>query len=101
MDSVDVVDCAKVVSILSTLSDEQVRLKEVNSVKNNSLFVLRKYTLNDTGALKKKMKHETVRKVDFDIGREAKNYSNITIPMKSSFFRVCKDLLHPRIGRTS
>ena len=41
----------------------------------------RNYKLNDVGALKKKAKHET-RKNDITIGREAKDFSNITVLMR-------------------
>ena len=49
----------------------------------------RNYILNDVGALKKKLKAEN-KKHDFAIGKEAKSGSNITVPMKASFFEYVK-----------
>ena len=49
----------------------------------------RNYTLNDVSALKKKIQHEK-RIVDIEIGKEAKNYSNVTVPMRASFFEHVK-----------
>ena len=58
--------------------------------KKKGSFRQRTYTLNDVGALKKKMKHENGRRLDFEIGKEAKDFSNIVVPMKASFFEFFK-----------
>ena len=57
--------------------------------------VQRNYTLNDVGALKKKVKWETSRKLDFALGKEAKNGCNISLLMKVSFFEMVKELFIP------
>ena len=49
----------------------------------------RNYKLNDVSALKKKAKQEN-READIEIGNEAKNLSNVTIPMRASFFEFVK-----------
>ena len=49
----------------------------------------RTYTLNDIGALKKKISHEK-RKADIVIEKEAKDLSNVIIPMRASFFEHAK-----------
>ena len=49
----------------------------------------RNYILNDVGALKKKLKAEG-KKHEVSIGKEAKDASNITVPMKASFFEFVK-----------
>ena len=49
----------------------------------------RQYVLNDSGALKKKLKHED-RKFDVSISKEAKDLSNVTVEMKASFFEFAK-----------
>ena len=49
----------------------------------------RNYVLNDVGSLKKKLKHEN-KKNEIVIGKEAKDGSNITVPMRASFFEFVK-----------
>ena len=49
----------------------------------------RNYTLNDVGALKKKLTHEK-RISEIAIAKEAKNFSNVVIEMKASFFEYVK-----------
>ena len=49
----------------------------------------RNYILNDVAALKKKFRQEN-READIVIGREAKDLSNITVPMRASFFEFVK-----------
>ena len=49
----------------------------------------RNYTLNDIGALKKKISHEK-RSFDFMISKEAVDNSNVVIPMRASFFEFLK-----------
>ena len=48
------------------------------------------YTLNDTAALKKKLRHETNRKEPFTNGSDAKDGSNVVILLKTSFFEHMK-----------
>ena len=52
--------------------------------------IQRNYILNDTAALKKKIKHEN-RKEAFTTGNEAKDGSNTVILCKTSFFEHVKD----------
>ena len=61
----------------------------VEMKKKKGKILQRNYVLNDVGALKKKMKQET-RKQDIAIGKEAKDGSNIMVPMKASFFEFVK-----------
>ena len=49
------------------------------------LVIQKNYVLNDTAALKKKMRNET-RKEPYNLGTEARNGSSMTIEMKTSFF---------------
>ena len=49
----------------------------------------RNSTLNDIGALKKKISHEK-KSTDFKISKEAIDHSNVVMPMKSSFFEFLK-----------
>ena len=51
--------------------------------------IQRGYVLNDTGALKKKLRHES-RKEAFTLGVEARDGSNMVIEMKTSFFEYMK-----------
>ena len=48
------------------------------------------YILNDTGALKKKLRHETARKDPYNEGTEAKDGSNMVFLLKTSFFEHVK-----------
>ena len=50
------------------------------------------YVLNDTGALKKKLRQES-RKEPFNLGVEARDGSNMVIEMKTSFFEHVKNNL--------
>ena len=61
------------------------------SIKNNQRVIVkqRNYVLNDVGALKKKLRAEN-KKHEFAIGKEAKDWSSITVPMKASFFEYVK-----------
>ena len=59
---------------------------------------LREYTLNDVGALKKKVVHEK-RKVDIMIEKEAKDLSNVTILMRASFFEHVKSAFVPELTK--
>ena len=56
---------------------------------NRGQVVQRGYVLNDTGALKKKLRHES-RKEPFNMGVEARDGSNTVIEMKTSFFEHVK-----------
>ena len=63
----------------STISDKSSR----------GQVVQKSYVLNDTGALKKKLRNET-RKEPFNLGVEARDGSNMVIEMKTSFFEHVK-----------
>ena len=63
--------------------------KNIEKNGRNGKVKQRNYTLNDVAALKKKMKAE-VKKQEVSIGKEAKDASNITVPMKASFFEFVK-----------
>ena len=45
-----------------------------------------KDSMYDVGALEEKIKHVSDRKSDFEIGKEAEDYSNNVVQMKASFF---------------
>ena len=51
----------------------------------------RNYVLNDSNALKKKLKHED-RPEPYDLGTEARDGSNVVIEMQTSFFEHVKSL---------
>ena len=53
-------------------ADDKSRLEPADDKKKKGKVVQRNYTLNDTGALKKKVKFEISRKTDFALGKEAK-----------------------------
>ena len=77
---------------VSVLPEDINKLESSDGKKTRKGNVVqRNYTLNDTGALKKKLKWETSRKVDFALGKEAKNGCNISLLMKSSFFEMVKE----------
>ena len=61
----------------------------LNSPENS--VIQRNYVLNDTAALKKKIKHETSHKDPFNHGTEAKDGSNVVLLFKTSFFEHMKD----------
>ena len=56
---------------------------ETNKVKKGQV-IQRNYVLSDTGALKKKMRHES-RNEPFNLGVEARDGSNMVIEMKHHF----------------
>ena len=57
--------------------------------KKTGIVKQRNYVLNDVGALKKKLKHEN-KKQEIVIGKEARDGSNVTVPMRASFFEFVK-----------
>ena len=71
------------------LSDQNNEDKKVETNVRKGIVKQRNYMLNDVTALKKKMKVEG-KKHEVSIGKEAKDSSNITIPMKASFFEFVK-----------
>ena len=59
--------------------------------------IQKNYVLNDAGALRKKLRHET-REHAFNLGVEARDGSNMVVELKTSFFahvksNLVKDLL--------
>ena len=83
------------------MSEEQV---DNITVESNHVFegqiIQRNYILNDTGALKKKVRHES-RKDPFDQGTEAKDGSNVVVLCKTSFFEHIKKHFIPELIRES
>ena len=79
-----------------TKSNPIIPVKEGNVVvteevtKKKGKVVQRNYVMNDVGALRKKLGHETRRKQEFIIAKEAKDGSNIILQMKASFFEFIK-----------
>ena len=78
-------DAALVQSVANTTEVEKV---ETDAKKGK--VVQRNYILNDVAALKKKLRAEG-KKHEVAIGKEAKDASNITVPMKASFFEFVKN----------
>ena len=69
------------------LSEQNPDDKKVETNVRKGVVKQRNYILNDVAALEKKMKAEG-KKREVSIGKEAKDASNITIPMKASFFEL-------------
>ena len=63
--------------------------KKIETYVRKGIVKQRNYVLNDVAALKKKMRAEG-KKHEVSIGKEAKDASNISIPMKASFFEFVK-----------
>ena len=63
-----------------------VHIEEEHS---KSFIKQKNYILNDIAALKKKLLHEK-RKIDIQIEKEAKDFSNVVMPMRASFFEHVK-----------
>ena len=72
-----------------TVVDKNFEQKRVEPGGRKASVKQRNYILNDVGALKKKLKAEG-KKHEVSIGKEAKDASNITVPMKASFFEFVK-----------
>ena len=77
--------CDKSVSL--EVTSEEVEKTETDRKKGK--VIQRNYVLNDVAALKKKLRAEG-KKHEVTIGKEAKDASNITVPMKASFFEFVK-----------
>ena len=58
--------------------------------KKKGKIIQKNYVLNDTVALKKKLRNETNRKEAFNYGVDAKDGSSVVILMKTSFFEHLK-----------
>ena len=63
--------------------------KSITNSSRKGRVVQRNYVLNDTAALKKKLRHET-RKDPYNMGTEARNGSNIVMELRTSFFEHVK-----------
>ena len=61
-----------------------------NCSKKKGRVIQKNYVLNDTSALKKKVRNETSRKEAFNYGTDSKDGSNVVILMKTSFFEHMK-----------
>ena len=62
----------------------------VDSQVPRGRVIQKNYVLNDTAAMKKKLKNETSKKEPFNAGTDAKDGSNVVILMKTSFFEHVK-----------
>ena len=60
------------------------------SINQQAKVIQTNYVLNDSAALKKKMRNETNRKDPYTVGEESKNGSNVVILLKTSFFEYVK-----------
>ena len=87
---IDLTDTTKYkeVSIQKSPKETQGEAIEATKVMKGQV-VQKNYVLDDTGALKKKLRHET-RKEAFTMGVEARDGSNMVIEMKTSFFENVK-----------
>ena len=72
--------------LVATHSNKDI-IEEVRTNKHST--VQRNYVLNDVNALKKKLKHES-RRHEILIAKEAKDMSNLTIQLRTSFFEFAK-----------
>ena len=72
------------VVVLEEVRSEPIQMPMVGKVNQVN------YTLNDTAALKKKLRHETNRKEPFTSGNDAKDGSNVVVLLKTSFFEHMK-----------
>ena len=79
----------QVSSVLANNSGKNLDNAAANASIGKGQVVQRNYVLNDTGALKKKLRHET-RKDPFNLGTEARNGSSMVVEMKTSFFEHVK-----------
>ena len=70
-------------------TNEEQTNKNICSSSGKGRVIQKNYVLNDTAALKKKLRHET-RKDPFNLGTEARNGSNMVIELKTSFFEHVK-----------
>ena len=71
-----------------SICDEDAEVTELNSA-SAAQVMKRNYTLNDSNALKKKLRNED-RKEPFNLGTEAKDGSNVVLKLKTSFFEYAK-----------
>ena len=93
-----------------TTTVSEVVASNPNEMKQGGLIVTEKvkkgqvlqknYILNDSAALKKKMKHED-REDPFNMGVEARDGSNMVVEMKTSFFEYVKAEFINDLIRTS
>ena len=76
-------ECSEIVQV------EPSQIQDEDRPVAQKIFKLRSYTLNDVGALKKIIQHEK-RGVDIEINKQAKNLSNVIVPMRASLFEHVK-----------
>ena len=67
---------------------EEVSVLNGNPKKGR--VIQKNYVLNDTSALKKKIRNESYRKEAFNYGVDARDGSNVVVLMKTSFFEHLK-----------
>ena len=86
----NVSDIIQVVSNAGPVRQDSPNVPEtLTTTPNSGSTKQRNYVLNDVGALKKKMAQEK-RAEDIIISKEAKNFSNVIIHMRASFFEFVK-----------
>ena len=71
------------------MEKQQQEVEQVNHLKKGRV-IQETYILNDTAALKKKVRWENGRKEPFNTGADAKDGSNVVVLMKTSFFEYVK-----------
>ena len=88
MDAIDIVvsNCDGNVVGINEKEPEIVQSGEVVQGK----VVQRNYVLNDTAAMKKKLKNEMNKKEPYDKGVDAKDGSNVVLFLKTSLFEYVK-----------
>jgi hypothetical protein len=87
MEAIDIVVSASDDVVDLTLQQEE--LVPVNGAKKGRT-IQETYVLNDTAALRKKVRNETNRKDPFNTGADARDGSSVVILMKTSFFEHVK-----------
>ena len=88
MQAIDIVvhHASDVVEAPATKEQEVVQ----GNQQSRGRVIQENYVLNDTAALKKKVRNETSRKEPYNTGADAKDGSNVVILMKTSFFELVK-----------
>ena len=71
------------------MEKQQQEVEQVNHLKKGRV-IQETYVLNDTAALKKKLRNENSMKEPFNTGADAKDGSNVVVLMKTSFFEHVK-----------
>ena len=75
--------------VVAVPNGEQIEV-HANPSANRGAIIQQNYVLNDTAALKKKLRNETKTKEPFNTGTDGKDGSNVVLLMKTSFFEHVK-----------